>query len=225
MKWTDVVMAWATVASAVCTAGLLFFAWRAFRAAKGTWDAAVEANRQMERDSRDQSRPYVTAQIVPGLAGIATWDLKITNTGRTAARDLTMDYDQWPTKNEGDGEALETWDSVSRALHTMFTTPRTLAPGASLRVMWLLGRRPGEDVKCSDPPKGLGGVGVISLSYSSDDPKAPRYEDSYEIMTENSGHWPAPEEGSNPPECLSATAKRADELMRVLIRRVSELGR
>ncbi len=154
MLWTDVVTAWATVASAVFTLGLLITAICAIKPAKRTWEAAAEANRQAERDSREQSRPYVTAQIVPGLAGITSWDLRIMNTGRTAARNLTMDYDQWPTKDEGDGEPLETWDIVSRSVHTMFTTPRTLAPGASLRVMWLLDRGPTENVKHSDPPEG-----------------------------------------------------------------------
>lgn len=225
MEQPDVVMAWAAIATATLTLGLLVVAIFAFRAAKGSWKAATEANRQMERDSREQSRPYVTAQILPGLAGITTWDLKITNTGRTAARHLTMDYDQWPTKNEGGGEALETWDSLSRGLHTMFTTPRTLAPGASLRVMWLLDRGPDEDIERSDPPKGLGKTGVISLSYRSDDPKAGTYNDSFEVMIENSGSWPVPEDGPNPPEGLGKLAKRADELMQVLIRRVGELGR
>lgn len=207
MEQPDVVMAWAAIATAALTLGLLVVAIFAFRAAKGSWKAATEANRQMERDSREQSRPYVTAQILPGLAGITTWDLKITNTGRTVARHLTMDYDQWPTKNEGGGEALETWDSLSRGLHTMFTTPRTLAPGASLRVMWLLDRGPDEDIE------------------RSDDPKAGTYNDSFEVMIENSGSWPVPEDGPNPPEGLGKLAKRADELMQVLIRRVGELGR
>lgn len=225
MSWTDVVTAWATVASAVFTLGLLITAICAIKPAKRTWEAAAEANRQAERDSREQSRPYVTAQIVPGLAGIASWDLKIMNTGRTAARNLTMDYDQWPTKDEGDGAPLETWDVVSRAVHTMFVTPRTLAPGASLRVMWLLDRRPKEDIESSSPPRGLGRTGVISLSYGSDDPKASIYNDSFEVMIENSGLWPVPEDGPNPPKDLGKVAQRADTLMRVLIRRIGELGR
>lgn len=225
MPWTDVVMAWAAVATAVFTLGLLITAICAIKPAKETWKAAAEANRQAERDSREQSRPYVTAQIVPGLAGITGWDLRIMNTGRTAARNLTMDYDRWPTKDEGDGEPLETWDIVSRSVHAMFTTPRTLAPGASLRVVWLLERGPTESVKHSDPPRGLGRTGVISLSYGSDDPKAPIYNDSFEVMIENAGLWPVPEDGPEPPSDLGEVANRADTLMRVLIRRLGELGR
>lgn len=221
MPWTDVVMAWAAVATAVFTLGLLITAICAIKPAKETWKAAAEANRQAERDSREQSRPYVTAQIVPGLAGITSWDLRIMNTGRTAARNLTMDYDQWPRGQDEEAEWPDAWDRVSRSLHTMFATPRTLAPGTSSRVLWLIDRKEHE----TTPPMGLSKDGTVSVRYNSDDPKAPRYEDSFDVMIENSGLWPVPESGPNFSKTVSEEAKQANKLMKVLIRRVGELGR
>ncbi|MEE3851928.1 hypothetical protein VZC37_16420 [Gordonia sp. LSe1-13] len=75
-----------------------------------------------------EGRPYVVAEVVPGLHGAGFTDLVVANTGRTIAHDVTVDVGPL-TKRNGD-------DHISDALHRYLSTPRTLAPGARHRVMW-----------------------------------------------------------------------------------------
>jgi hypothetical protein len=94
-------------------------------------NAAREANQQARRESFEQRRPYVFAEVVPGLAGATTWDLRVTNSRHSAARKLVLGYDKLP----------ENRDDVAAASKDMFVTPRTLPrmrrtrrPGSELRL-------------------------------------------------------------------------------------------
>lgn len=99
----------------------------ASRAATASAAAALAANEQARFDSIEQTRPYVYADVVPGLAGLHTWDLGVANVGKSAARELTLDYDSWPAP----------MDDVATAVHEWFHhTPRTLPPGCSIRALW-----------------------------------------------------------------------------------------
>ncbi|KNX35961.1 hypothetical protein VV01_21940 [Luteipulveratus halotolerans] len=152
-------------------------------AAKGTLNAAQEANEQAKRDSIEQTRPYVYAEIVGSLAGSPSWDLRITNMGNSAARGLTLEYDAWP----------ETLDDIASKTKEMFETPRTLPPRASIRVYWRLeanGRF--ED---GTTEAGLPRHGTITASYTSDDPSRPTYTDSFDVLIDVSGYMPVPEDG------------------------------
>jgi hypothetical protein len=64
-------------------------------------------------------------KVLPGLAGHTTWDLRVANSGQSAARRLVLDYDRWP----------EDLDDVATAVRDMFRTPRTLPPRCSIRVI------------------------------------------------------------------------------------------
>lgn len=105
VSWAESVAAWSSFATAVFTLGLLvaavwagFTAVSAMRASKAASNAAAEANEQMKLDSIAQTRPYVYADIVPSLAGRRHFDLRITNVGKTAARNLHIQFDNWPEK-------------------------------------------------------------------------------------------------------------------------------
>src|SRR5687767_9403546 len=61
-------------------------------AATSAADSVAEAARSAdtaERVEARQSRPYVFAQLKPGLAGLGTWDLVLSNSGKSNARNLT----------------------------------------------------------------------------------------------------------------------------------------
>ena len=97
-------------------------------ASKAASDAAAEANEQMKLDSIAQTRPYVYAEIVPSLGGTDAYDLRVTNVGRTAARNLYIQFNNWPKKI----------DDVAEHVKILFETERTLPPGCSIRTYWRL---------------------------------------------------------------------------------------
>lgn len=88
--WADILSAVSTAASALLTLGLVVLALVAWRTASDALEesrkaslaaqksaaAAEAANEQLRRDSAEQTRPYVFAEVLPGLAGSPTWDIK-----------------------------------------------------------------------------------------------------------------------------------------------------
>jgi hypothetical protein len=222
--WTDEVAAWSAIVTAVFTLVLVLMAVAAWRTAKHTLDAsrraseaaaasaeaAGAANEQARRDSIEQTRPYVYVEILTGLSGQTTFDLKITNSGRSAARELRIDYDSWP----------EELDEVSQAVSDLFNKPRTLPPSCSIRTFWRLEGNFDDGTTVA----GLGNDGTISVRYTSDDPSSSEYVDSFEVMIENSGLWPIPEAGPN-PDGVRGDALKFYRLGQALVRRVGELAR
>jgi hypothetical protein len=209
--------AWSTAATAVLTLVLVVAAFKAWSTAKDTLkasrrasEAAEAANEQARLDSIERTRPYVFVEILPGLAGVATFDIRISNSGQSAARDLTLDYDAWPDE----------LDDVAEMVRTLFGTPRSLPPGTSLRAMWRLTG----NLTDGKTEAGLGTAGTITASYTSSDPAAPRYTEQFDVPIANSGYWPVPEEGARPDD-LQGDARRFYKLAQVLVRRIGELGR
>lgn len=221
---TEQLVAWGSVATAVFTLALALmalFAWRtasdalqasrrASEASVATADAAHAANEQSRRDSIAQTRPYVFVELLPGLAGVGTWDLRIVNAGRTPARDLVLSYDNFPDNP----------DDVAWSVKELFETGRTLPPGCSIRAMW---RLEGAFTDGSTNA-GLGTTGAIRVEYSSDDQSQPRYNDEFDVMIDRSGLWPVPEEGADGTH-LHGDARRFYKLGQALVRRVGELSR
>lgn len=74
------------------------------------------------------------------------------------------------------------------------------------------------------PRLGLGKSGKITVRYTSDDPSHPNYADVFDVMIEQSGLWPVPEEGPT-ADGLTGEAKKFYRLGQVLTRRVGELSR
>ena len=121
VTWADKLMALSAAVAALFTLGLLIFAACAWKTAKETLKASKDAsyaarasaeaarlaNEQAKQDSIAQTRPYVDAEIVPGLAGIGAWDLKVRNTGKSPARGLLLDLDEWP--QDSDHIAERSW--------------------------------------------------------------------------------------------------------------------
>jgi hypothetical protein len=209
----DQLVAWSALGTALFTAALVAMAAVAWHTAKATLTASEKASRAAEKandqardDSVRQTRPYVYVEVVPGLAGVGCFDLRIANVGKSPARDLVLGFDAWPAHND---------DGVVESLRELFDTPRTLPPGCSLRVMWRLP----EDAL----PVGIKSDGRVTVRYASDDPSRPMYEDAFDVMVERSGLWPVGEEGPKPGQTLGP--KQFYKLGQALVRRVSDLGR
>lgn len=61
--------AYATLSSTVLSLGLLAGAVLAWKVAKATLGQSKRTHEQMEKDSVEQTRPYVYARIVPSIGG------------------------------------------------------------------------------------------------------------------------------------------------------------
>ena len=144
-------------------------------ASKAASDAAAEANEQMKLDSIAQTRPYVYAEIVPSLGGTDAYDLRVTNVGRTAARNLYIQFNNWPKKI----------DDVAEHVKILFETERTLPPGCLIRTYWRLEGNFLDGTTEAGMPK----EGKIELFYGSDDPAAPQYKEQYEILRSSPVEW------------------------------------
>ncbi|MEA5054746.1 MAG: hypothetical protein VB093_15010 [Propionicimonas sp.] len=226
--WTDQLAAWSALVSAALTLGLLVFAVFAWRtahrtleesrkasvAAQKSAEAAEAANEQLRRDSIGQTRPYVFAEILPGLAGVTSWDIRITNAGKSSARELTLRPLKWPNRE----------DTVMQSLRELMETPRTLPPGCSIRALWRLGPpEPGTYTKGAEE-MGMDERGQVSVMYRSDDRDQPAYVDVFDVNTHGAGLWPVPEAGPAPDD-LKGDLRKFYKLGQALVRRVGELGR
>jgi len=128
--WTDQLAAWSALASAVFAALTFVVALvagyvaletmrasqAASRAAKDAADEARLANEQARLDSVEQTRPYVYVEVVPSLFGAGCWDIRISNVGKSCARDLTLET-EWPAKP----------DDVAQSVRELFGTPSVLS--------------------------------------------------------------------------------------------------
>lgn len=209
-SWTDQLSAWSTFATAGLTLVVVVAAVTTAWFARGALKASRAANLQAQHDSIEQTRPFVYAEVVPGLSGIGCWDIRITNSGRSSARGLTLDFDTWP----------EDLDDVGGAIHTLFTTPRTLPPTCSIRAYW----RVEGNFDDGRQEAGLPKIGQITAAYTSDDPSEPSYEDTFDVMLGNAGFWPVPEHGPE-PRGLKGDARMFYLLGQAIARRIGELSR
>lgn len=215
--WTDQLSAWSTLATAGFTlvlAVLASMAWGTARstllASKRASEAAEAANDQARRDSMERTRPFVYVDIIPGLAGSGHYDIKIWNSGRSAARAVTLDYDSWPQPE----------DDVTARVRTLFETPRTIPPRSAVRSMWRLTGNFSDGTTVA----GLPTTGRITANYTSDDPSQPHYTDYFDVLVDSAGLWPVPEAGPN-PDGLHGDSLKFYNLGQALVRRLGELGR
>lgn len=210
---------WAAAGSiftALLTLGLLVGAYAAWRTAKESLDQAREAQLQIKLDSIEQTRPYVFAQIVPGLGGPSAWDLLIRNSGRSAATGLTISTDDWP----------ETDDLIVKQLRKMFATNQTIPPGVSLRSFWRIDPAPGSTRADGGPEvDGMPKTATLTMRYTSQDPAHPHYEDTYVISTETIGLTPAASTGPHPSTKLTPAEASLHKMLGRIVQSISELRR
>lgn len=208
--WVNQLSAWSTFATALLTLFLLLIAiWAGWTAVK-TMKVSREANEQTKRDSVEQTRPYVYAEIIPSLAGIGTYDLRISNSGESSARDLKLSFSNWP----------EEMDDVAEKIKALFDQPRTLPPGCSIRSFWRLTG----NFDDGTTETGMPDHGVIGVSYTSDDPSEPSYTDQFDFDIEQSGVWPVADAGPDPVH-LKGDSRTFYMLGQAISRNIGEISR
>ncbi|MFJ2517536.1 hypothetical protein ACIOWF_01090 [Cellulosimicrobium cellulans] len=197
--WADVLAAVAAILSAVV-------ALVAINIARGQLRGLRE---QMEREAR----PYVTAQVVPGLHGSGSWDLVVENLGKSMAHGLKVDV--------GTIQKRDAKDYIAEPLQRFLESELTLVPGARIRVMW------SSDFQGSSPA-GIQDSRTATLTYWGEaDPsrRGKPFIEVYPIYDSTAGHgMPTHNEGAR----ASGTDKdlrNIDSALRALNAHVGELRR
>ncbi|MGU3432608.1 hypothetical protein ACNHUS_06275 [Actinomycetes bacterium M1A6_2h] len=158
------ILLWVTAVGAAMTAaatiGLVVVAHRTLGGARGQL-ALLREQAEQER------RPYVIAELVPGLHGPGSTDLVIANLGRSLARWVLVDIGPLAKRNDD--------DHISDALGRYLTTPKLLVPGARQRVMW-------HNVGNPESERSDAGVpGIVSARITYSDDGGTRYSETYEL--------------------------------------------
>lgn len=198
--------AYAALATAVLSLGLLVGAVLAWRVAKATLDQSKRTHEQMEKDSVEQTRPYVYARIVPSIGGSNAWDLIIRNSGRSSANNLTIKVSNWPEP-----------DAVTESLRSMFEHPQILPPDTSIRTYWFLGPR---DQAGSSGATGFDIPVDLTLTYSGSGTQPHQYVETFHLNPSILGLTPQPASGvrlKQPTEELNK--------MREIVQALNELRR
>lgn len=188
-------------------------------AAQSSEAAVDEARRSAdmaERSEARQSRPYVFAQLRPGLAGLGTWDLVLSNSGSSSARNLTIECPEMPDEE----------DQITGPLRRFFAGEQTLPPGASLRTYWSINLPAGHTFKDgSTDPVGMPKRATLAIRYTSDDPLHPSFRDTFRIDEDGIGLTPAPADGHEAPDGLDQSDKNLHKMLAAIARNIGEGNR
>lgn len=180
IRHMSIALLWAAAIGSIATAvftGLLWFVAKA--ALEGTKQQLTLLVKQAERDGR----PYIAADVVPGLHGPGAWDLVVTNNGKSAARNVRYSFDDWDAKGDD--------DRITDRLKRYLRMPHLMVPGARHRVMWrTVHIRNSETIAA-----GMDASAGITITY--DDDRGKSFSDHYDFDVEAlSAASPAPAEGS-----------------------------
>lgn len=174
------------------------------------FDARQEANtatlEHLRADSAAQTRPYVHARLERSMGANQGTDLIISNVGRSTARDLCMEIDRWPSRE----------DDLTKALRKMMDWQRDLPPGTQLRTFWDMDATKTK----TDGNLGIQEPVVMRLTYRGDDKTMPEFEDEYPLDMSINGMTPLGWEGSKASN-QGPVANRLNDVVRAL----SELRR
>lgn len=207
LEWLDL---WTTIGSIATALGTIALVVAAIWAGR----IAVSTLRQMKSDSIAQTRPYVTAAIVPSIAGIGKYDLVIENTGNSTARNVKI------TCRPLDADR----DEFTRALSDLFAMSHTLHPNRGHRVFWRLELRKGHTWSDgSTEPAGMPQDAVISIEYG--DSNQGKYSDSFELTTRIFRMAPGPATGPNIKSSISDEQKDTHKMLAVIAAAIGELRR
>ena len=227
--WAEALSAWSSLGTAVLTLALVVLAAVAWKTAAGTLEesrkasvaaqksalAAEVANDRLRLDSAERTRPYVYVEVLPSIAGTPTWDVRIRNTGQSAARAVRITPVTWPTRD----------DLVIDSLRELCETPLTLPPTCSIRAVWRIGPpREGETVE-GPQEMGMDERVRVRIEYLGGEGEAAEsFSEEFELLTRGTGLWPVPEDGPEPTG-LKGDLRKFYLLGQALARRIGEISR
>lgn len=165
--------------------------------------------KQMEQDAR----PYLVADLVPGLHGTGSWDLVLHSTGRSTAHRVRVITDPaLGTKKRDPG------DYITDSLVKYLGQARSLPPGARRRVMW-------RSESGGEKPSGAPAEITVKVAYEDENHKV--YTEEFDFDTGPIARAaPVPSEG--PRKSGSEKGQELhniDRAIRSLAKHVGELRR
>lgn len=204
---TDTLL-WLTAIGSVATAAFTAFLWLvAWRTLSGAKDQLELLTQQAVREVR----PFVSAEVLPGFHGTGCWDLVVSNSGRTAARNIRFEIEPW---SPGDDK-----DHISEPLNAYLRAQHMLVPGARHRVMWRMNTLP----ELGLTEAGAGAQASLGIRYEDD--LGQTYTDAFLFNLDIIGAiTPSPSEG---PSALGKDKELAniERALRTLNVHVGELRR
>lgn len=168
----------------------------------------------LRKQMKEDARPYVVADVVPGFHGGGSWDLTLHSTGRSTARKVRITTEPEPdTWNSTDPD-----DHITKPLVAYLAAERVLPPGARHRVMW---RRAEEGRPWSGAPS----VSTVTVAYEDDSGKP--YSESFAFDTDLLAEVsPIPSPGARKGESEEGRElMNIDRAIRNLAQHVGELRR
>lgn len=184
-------MAIATGAGALVAATAIIFAFWQIRQTAAQMRIAA---RRETADSESRTRPYVSAQVVVGIAGSSTFDLVLTNRGRSTARDIKL-----APRVGSFGDDPDVPTTLAQALQQMCSTGFDLVPGERRRVFWRLDPIDTELDRGKQPPS-VRDVLTLTYAWEPDDISLPlrNYEEKVSIdLTDYAVLIPSPSTGAS----------------------------
>jgi hypothetical protein len=203
---------WVTAVGAIATAIFTALLWWV---AKGTLGGANGQLKLLREQAEREGRPYVIADVVPGLHGPGAWDLVIANSGRSLAVDVKFEFSDWPIGGKS--------DYITKYLILFLREPQTLVPGARRRVMWRSEHKSRTGVEIAGAAEQF----ALSVSYSDELGNAYETKFSFDLGTLKLVA-PSPQEGTTTnalSKDLSGQIRNIDHALRTLNIHIGELRR
>lgn len=190
-----------TIGTAIATLGLWLLAWR-------TLGGARDQLQLLQEQAKAEARPYVVLEVVPGLHPPPAMDLVVRNTGRSMARNVVLETGHWDPREES--------DYITERLQAFMRTPRLLAPGSRVRVMW----------SAEDDETTAGAPAAQSVTAVYSDDMGVEYRDQYDfVVDELIAASPVPSTGPRATSGGDKHMRNIDHAIRRLSAHVAELRR
>ncbi|MGV0870484.1 hypothetical protein [Corynebacterium kalidii] len=206
----DVTVGVVTAGAAVATA---FIAWKSLT--------------QLVDDSKQRTRPYVSAQLQPGLWGPGSSDLRVSNDGESMAYDVVIDFDipdraAWPDK-----EFILPRLEKHLVGHSFYLPPHT-----AQRFMWRSKEKPGQK---DEVEYGMTSDVTVTVMYNDEEHHDPghgpvkhwHFKETYQATTALHGAVTVPQEGKMGTEgtALEKKLHSIDGALRAIAVHIGELRR
>ncbi|MCB4209155.1 hypothetical protein [Arthrobacter sp. UM1] len=174
---------------------------------------AVRQFRLNRKNSDAQTRPYISARLLPGIWGPGNYDLLVENHGKSAARDIRLTIDGSIDDPKGDG-------ALAESLRKPYTGNYSfdLPPGARRRFAWKLkiSAATHEGVSSGPVPLNITYTDSIHLNKKKD-----KYSENISVDAEELGKLlAAPLEGFHPADRKSYTLKHIADRLALLVRAI-----
>jgi len=179
-----------------------------------------ENARREANDSEERTRPYLSVDVVPSLAGVPAVDVVLVNSGRTAARDVRLEVVGAPFEERFAG------DQITPAMGRAFASGFDIAPASRRRYYWHF---PATPTASPSGEMGAPAVGEILLRYQwrpEGDAAIRHYEERYSYnLADLLRLTPVPFSGSRADTGSNRFERNVEHALRAIAQNVGNRNR